>query len=189
MAHHTTKMILILHLTLLCLIWPCCSHAAGVQSRVHSGGQLQPLTILSVTPAFLATPSIDPVTIESSGFIRVVFSRAVIPVGVDLKSPPANYTPFTVSGSSQGQFRWLNSYVASYAPEKEWMTDISMQLTWNRNLRTLDGDELSLGGLQVRADISHYHCGHSSHVHLELPVPSRTISHTILKTLNTYLLV
>jgi hypothetical protein len=108
-----------------------------------------PLAVVSTTPPFLITPSADPVSVESFEFIRVVFSRAVLPIGTDAENPPLNHTPFTLSGSVQGTFRWVNSYVAEFRPNKEWITDISMKFSWNKDLITWDGVKLVSDGLKV----------------------------------------
>jgi hypothetical protein len=108
-----------------------------------------PLSIVSATPSFLITPSAEPVFVDSYESIQIVFSRAVLPIGANGENPPSNHTPFTMSGSGQGTFRWLSSYVAEYGPEKEWLTDVSMKLSWNRDLITWDGAKLSSDGLRV----------------------------------------
>jgi hypothetical protein len=138
---------------LFCLSW-LYACAASIQSTAPGGvladNESLPLTIVSVSPPFLTTPSVDPLILSSTDSIRVVFSRAVLPIGADSHLVPSNHTPFTVSGYKQGKFRWLNSYVAEYGPEKEWLTDISMRIMWNMDLISWDGALLSSERLPVR---------------------------------------
>lgn len=110
-----------------------------------------PLTVVSATPAALLGAGDAPIELGASQPIQVVFSRAVVALGSDAASPAPEQTPFTVLGGSAGRFRWLNSYVASFEPEGEWATDLTLDFAWNAQLASFDGAPLQeAAALQVR---------------------------------------
>jgi hypothetical protein len=107
-----------------------------------------PLTVVSTTPSYLITPSLDPVPISKYETIQVVYSRAVIPLGANVSDMAA----FTIGDDSVGRFRWINSYIARFDPVGgDWGDDLSLKLTWNRDLLSWDGAHIEgLDKLKVR---------------------------------------
>lgn len=148
------------------LLWGALAADTAVQPADPSPGPAEelPLTVVSTIPPTLLQPDGDgPIDLQvGSRMVRrpvqVVYSRAVVPLGSDAANPPAAQTPFTVigSGAAAGTFRWLNSYVASFAPaddreDAEWGTDITLDFAWNADLQTFDGVPLSgAAALSVR---------------------------------------
>jgi hypothetical protein len=128
-------------------------HLLNVSGDAESGFLSElPLTVVSITPASLRSPLNDSIPIFNGESIRIVFSRAVIPLGADV-SDVAPFVLFSpgAGNDSVGRFCWVNSYTARFDPiGNEWGADLSLKLTWNRDLVSWDGVSITgLDKLQV----------------------------------------
>lgn len=97
-----------------------------------------------------------PLELSGRQSITVVFSRAVIPLGLDLAADlPRRYLPFRFSDEARvrGRGRWLATSIFRWDPTGDWPSDLDFQLIWNLNLTSYDGISIDLDGIPNRVEL------------------------------------
>lgn len=106
------------------------------------------ITLISLNPSAGSASShaalASSVPLSGSTPLTVTFSRAVIALGSDFGAGPLEprLTPFLLSPSVAGSYRWVTTSIARFDPATEWPPELEISLTLNPQMRAYDGASL-----------------------------------------------